>query len=242
LPVFYHTNSNELPQTSNPRTTLSDPLNLDHTESKLQLSFKTKLFNNAFGNNGDIWFGYTQSSRWQIYNGEESRPFRETNHEPEFMFVWRTDYQLFGFDGRLLSLSLNHQSNGQEEPLSRSWNRLILTVGFDRPTWAVLFRPWLRIPETSDEEDENPNISDFVGRGEVLIVHKRQNSHQITAQIRHSLRTDKSHGSLKVEWSYPCFDRLRCHAQMFNGHGESLIDYNHKTTAIGLGVALVEWY
>lgn len=241
-PIFYSSTPNELPQTSNPRTTLTVPLNLDSSEAKIQLSFKTKLVNNLIGDNGDLWFGYTQSSRWQIYNGDESRPFRETNHEPEFMFVWRTDYQMLGFDGRLLSLSLNHQSNGQKEPLSRSWNRLILTLGFDRPNWVVQFRPWWRIPEASDEEDENPKILDFIGRGEILVVHNRQNSHQISAQIRHSFKINDANGSLKIEWSYPCFDRLRCHAQVFHGYGESLIDYNHKTTAFGLGLALVEWF
>ena len=243
FPLFYSSNPNELPQTDNPKTTVTDSLNLDHLEAKLQLSFKTKLANDIFDHNGDLWFGYTQTSRWQIYNSEESRPFRETNHEPEFMFIWRTHYQLGGFIGRLLSLSLTHQSNGQNEPLSRSWNRIILTVGFDRPDWVVQFRPWWRIPETSDEEDENPDIEDFIGRGELLVVHRKSNSHQISGQIRHSFKTgDDSRGSINLDWSYPCFDRLRCHAQIFHGYGESLIDYNHKTTSIGLGVALVEWY
>ncbi len=242
LPLFYSATPNELPQTDNPRTTLTEPLNLDFLESKLQLSFKTKLINNLFNDNGDLWFGYTQSSRWQTYNGDESRPFRETNHEPEFMFVWRTHYKWLGFDGRMLGLSLNHQSNGQKEPLSRSWNRLIATIGLDKPDWALLFRPWWRIPEISATEDENPNIESYIGRGEILLVHKRENAHQISTQIRHAMNFNKPNGSIKIEWSYPCFDRLRCHAQLFHGYGESLIDYNHKTTQFGIGVALVEWY
>ena len=243
LPFFYSSNLNQIPQTSNPRTTVTDSLNLDHLEAKLQLSFKTKIANDIIGKNGDLWFGYTQSSRWQLYNASESRPFRETNHEPEFVFVWRTNYQLAGFMGRLLSLSLTHQSNGQNEPLSRSWNRVILSVGFDRPDWVVQLRPWWRIPESSDEEDENPDILDFVGRGELLVVHRKKNSHQLATQIRHSLKTgDNSRGSINLDWSYPCFDRLRCHAQVFHGYGESLIDYNHETTSVGMGVSLVEWF
>ncbi len=243
FPLFYSSKLNELPGTPNPRTTSTDSFNLDHLEAKLQLSFKTKLLNDLIGENGDIWFGYTQSSRWQIYNAAESRPFRETNHEPEFMFVWRTNYNLAGFTGRLLSLSLTHQSNGQNEPLSRSWNRFILNVGFDRPDWVVQLRPWWRIPETSDEEDENPDILDFVGRGELLVVHRRRNSHQISGQIRHSFKSgEDSRGSINIDWSYPCFDRLRCHAQIFHGYGESMIDYNHQTTSFGMGVALIEWF
>lgn len=243
FPVYYSSSQNELPQTSNPRTTTSQPLNLDSVEAKFQLSFKTKLANDLLGSNGDLWLGYTQSSHWQIYNVEESRPFRETNHEPELMFVWRTNYSLFGFQGRLLSLSLNHQSNGQEEPLSRSWNRVILTLGLDRPDWVIQLRPWWRLPEASAEEDENPGIVNTVGRAELLVVHRRKNSHQIAARLRHSLKTGgDSKGSINLDWSYPCFDRLRCYAQVFHGYGESLIDYNHKTSSLGLGVALVEWF
>lgn len=242
FPVFYSSKLNRLPETTNPRTTVTEQINLDHLESKFQISFKTKLGDDLLGN-GDLWLGYTQTSRWQIYNTNESRPFRETNHEPEFMLTWRTNYNLLGFKGRLLSLSLNHQSNGQDEPLSRSWNRVIATIGLDRPDWVLMFRPWWRIPETSDEEDENPNILDFVGRAEFLIVHRKSNSHQIVTQIRHSLRDgDNDRGSIELNWSYPCFDRLRCHAQLFHGYGESLIDYNHSTTSIGLGVALLEWF
>ena len=243
MPMFYSTRLNTQPQTDNPRTSVSAPIELDHLEAKLQLSFKTKLINDIFGNNGDLWMGYTQASHWQLYNGANSRPFRETNHEPELMMVWRTDYEVGAFTGRMISVSLTHQSNGREEPLSRSWNRVILTLGFDRPDWVLQFRPWIRLPEASDDEDENPLIVDYVGRGELLVVHRQGNSHQLAAQFRHSLRAGENfRGSMTLNYSYPCFNRLRCHAQFFRGYGESLIDYNHLTSSFGVGVALIEWY
>lgn len=243
LPVHYTRSVNQLPQTPNPLTTVSNELNIDNTEASFQLSFKTKLGEGLIAGQGDLWLGYTQLSHWQLYNDEESEPFRETNHEPEFILVFPTDYKILGYTGRMLSLSLNHQSNGREEPLSRSWNRVIFTVGLDRPDWAILVRPWLRLPERSDEEDENPGILDYIGRGEVLLVHRRSNSHQVSANFRHSFNDgEKSRGSVNLNWSYPCFDRLRCHAQLFDGYGETLIDYNHRTTSVGIGVALLEWF
>ena len=86
------------------------------------------------------------------------------------------------------------------------------------------------------------NPLDYVGRAELLVVHRKKNSHQISTQIRHSLKTgERSRGSINLDWSYPCFDRLRCFAQVFHGYGESLIDYNHFVNRIGIGIALTDW-
>ena len=243
LPLYYNNRPNPLPRSGNPRTSVTDPLDLDYAEAKLQLSFKTKLEDNLFGENIDLWFGYTQSSHWQLYNSNASRPFRETNYEPELMLVHAMNFRLGEYTARMIGLSFNHQSNGRSEPLSRSWNRVILTLGLDRPDWAILFRPWWRVPETSDAEDENPNIVDYVGRAELLVVHRKGNTQQIAARFRHSLSDGSdSRGSVKIDWSYPCFNRLRCHVQIFNGYGESLIDFNHRSTSVGIGIALLEWF
>ncbi len=52
------------------------------------------------------WLGYTQSSRWQVYNEDESRPFRETNYEPEASLVFRTNYELLGLNLAYAGLNL----------------------------------------------------------------------------------------------------------------------------------------
>lgn len=93
LPVFWTSNKNEFPSSPNPVNTVDEKQNLTSSEAKFQLSLKTKAWENIFGNNGDLWLGYTQSSRWQVYNSEESRPFRETNYEPEASLMFRTNYE-----------------------------------------------------------------------------------------------------------------------------------------------------
>src|SRR3546814_8582674 len=102
-----------MPHSPNPRNNVTEPMDLDAIEAKFQVSFKTKACENLFGDNGDIWMGYTQISRWQVYNGEISRPFRETNYEPEILLVFRNNYQLDGWKGRLAAVGINHQSNGR---------------------------------------------------------------------------------------------------------------------------------
>ncbi|WP_410209527.1 phospholipase A [Aquirhabdus sp.] len=241
LPVFYNTKANTTPSSPNPANTVTTPLNIDDVESKFQFSLKTKALENIFGNNGDLWLGYTQTSRWQVYNADDSRPFRETNYEPEASLIFRTNYNFLGLDGRLFGLTLNHQSNGRALPLSRSWNRAILNIGLERGDWVVMLRPWYRIPE-SKADDDNPDISNYLGRGDLQITRK-WNNQEFSLMLRHSLKTgDKSHGAAQLDWTFPLQGNLRGFVQVFNGYGESLIDYNHQSTYVGLGVSLLNWY
>ena len=240
LPAFWSSDQNTMPQSPNPDNTVTTPQNLDSIETKFQISFKTKAWENLFGDNGDVWMGYTQSSRWQVYNGEESRPFRETNYEPEVLLVFRNNYSLGGWKGRMAAVGINHQSNGRADPFSRSWNRVMFNVGLDRENWAVMFRPWIRISDGND--DDNPDIEDYMGRGDVTLVHTI-GQHQLSLMARHSLRGgDRSHGALGFDWGFPIHNTLRGHVQVFDGYGESMIDYNHRATYIGLGISLLEWY
>lgn len=241
LPFFWATRTNELPHSDNPNNTVTDWHNVQPTEGKFQISFKTKIAQNLFGDNGDLWGAYTQTSRWQMYNGDASRPFRETNYEPELMLLFRNRYQLMGWSGRMAGISINHQSNGQSDPRSRSWNRIVATVGLDRDDWALVIRPWWRIPEGT-REDNNPNIEDYIGRGDAMLVWHR-GQHEISTIARHSLRGgDRSRGSIQVDWGFPLDGPLRGHVQIFSGYGESLIDYNHASTYVGVGISLLEWF
>ncbi|ENU59360.1 phospholipase [Acinetobacter sp. RIT698] len=241
LPAFWTSKKNEFPQSPNPQNTVDEDQNLKSMEAKFQISLKTKAAENLFGNNGDVWVGYTQSSRWQVYNSEESRPFRETNYEPEASLIFRTNYNLLGLNGRLLGLTLNHQSNGRSDPLSRSWNRVILNLGFEKDNFALMVRPWYRIEEDF-QDDNNPDIKNYIGRGDLTAFY-RWNDNDFSLMLRHSLKGgDDSHGAMQFDWAFPIKGKLRGHFQLFDGYGESLIDYNHRATYVGLGVSLMNWY
>ncbi|WP_168417370.1 phospholipase A [Acinetobacter towneri] len=243
MPGFWASDKNERPQSLNEQNTvqLGEEQNLTSMESKFQLSLKTKAVENLLGNNGDVWLGYTQSSRWQVYNGDESRPFRETNYEPEASLMFRTNYQLFGLHGRLMGLTLNHQSNGRSDPLSRSWNRVIFNLGFEKDNFALMLRPWYRIEEDR-ADDNNPDIKNYIGRGDMLAFY-RWKEHDFSLMLRHSLKGgDDSHGAAQFDWVFPISGKLRGHFQLFDGYGESLIDYNHRATYVGLGVSLMNWF
>ncbi|MDO8595422.1 MAG: phospholipase A, partial [Sulfuricaulis sp.] len=66
-----------------PFSSIDPQADLQHQELKYQISLRVPLWNKMFGDNGDLWFGYTQMSFWQAFNSKRSSPFRETNYEPE---------------------------------------------------------------------------------------------------------------------------------------------------------------
>ncbi|MFC3650906.1 phospholipase A [Dyella humi] len=241
LPGFATTNQNNLPYSPNPTNAVHTPLGMQNVEGKFQLSLKTKIWQGVFGDTGDLWVGYTQDSYWQVYNAKLSRPFRETDYEPEAMLVFNTDYNVFGWNGRLLSIGLNHQSNGQSDPLSRSWNRVMAQIGLERANWTIMFRPWWRVPETS-KDDNNPDISNYIGRADVEIIHE-WHGQEFSLMLRDSLRGgSQQHGAMRVAWSFPLVGNLRGYTELFKGYGENILDYNHNATYLGVGISLLDWY
>jgi len=238
LPARWSSDPNELPQSANPDNSFSEPLNYDQVEAKFQLSLKTKLIQSFLFGHGDIWLGYTQLANWQVYNDPVSRPFRELNYEPEILFNFPMKVNLLGVDLRMAGFAFNHQSNGRDLPRSRSWNRLMFHAAFEKDNIQLYLKPWIRIE--SGDTDDNPNISDFMGRMEANVIYHKGN-HSIYVIGTNSLNFDQNRGSLEVNYLYSVKSNLRLHFQAFTGYGETLIDYNHKQTTLGIGVSFIDW-
>jgi len=211
---------------------------LDSEEVKFQLAFQTKAADDLFGGSGDLWFGYTQVAFWQLFNGEISAPFGETNYEPEGYVSFLAGYELLGLKLRTVNVGVVHQSNGRAEPLSRSWNRVFADFQLTRGDFALSFKPWVRIKE-DPEEDNNPDIENYLGRYELRLLYNWK-GHLFSAMLRNVLDSEHRLNS-ELAWSFPIVRRLRGLVQWYNGYGENLIDYNFNTHRIGVGVLLTDW-
>src|SRR6476659_8554515 len=232
-----YTNSVNNQPSSPTQGTFPQSLGYINTEVKFQISFKLKTF--EVKNRFDLWIGYTQLSFFQMYNKSISSPFRENNFEPELMGVIHTDYDLFGLKGRFINIGLVHQSNGRQDPLSRSWNRIYAQFGFERGGFGLMVRPWYRIREdwTSDNE---PDITNYMGYGDIVATYAL-GGHMFSLLLRSNVNFWNLHGAAQVDWSFPLYHQLKGYVQVFTGYGESLIDYNHSQTTIGAGFLLLDW-
>ena len=232
LPLDYNRNSTR--ETNN----AAGEKKPSNTDVKFQFSFKVLLWEKMIWGNGDLFFGYTQLSFWQLYDKDMSSPFRETNYEPEVFFKFDTDFNVLGFRNRLITIGFNHESNGRGEELSRSWNRVFGVFAADRGNLFIALKPWYRIPE-DDDDDDNPNIEKYMGYGELFGAY-RLKGHVFSFMLRNNLRQN-NRGAVELGWSYPILTNLRLYAQYFNGYGESLVDYDHSVNRIGIGVMLNDW-
>lgn len=221
-------------------------------EMRLQLSARTKIASGLLTGptskgKDSLWFGYSQQSYWQLFNSQISRPFRTTDHEPEVFYVYPTDAQLpFGWRWRYSGVGLVHQSNGQSEPLSRSWNRWYLMTGAELGNrWQLHLKAWQRVKESA-LEDDNPHIQDYIGRGEIKLGWNVNAQNYLGVTARGSLGQGK--GSGRIEWLRTLGEgwnggksNLRLHVQLFSGYGDSLIDYNNKRTVLSVGLSLLDF-
>ena len=238
LPARWSSNPNELPQSENPENSFTETQDYNTVEAKFQLSLKTKLMQSFLFGYGDIWLGYTQLANWQVYNDPISRPFRELNYEPEIIMNFPMKVNVFGIDLRMAGVAFNHQSNGRDLPRSRSWNRIVFHTAFEKNDFQMYLKPWIRIE--SEDKDDNPAITDFVGRMEANLIYSIQ-KHSVNLTLRNTLNVHSNKGSLEVNYFYAVKSNLRFHFQMFSGYGETLIDYNHKQTTLGFGVSFIDW-
>jgi len=224
------------------------------TETRIQLSVRTKVAQGLL-TGGDpnrldsLWFAYSQQSYWQLFNADLSRPFRATDHEPELTYIFPLESALpSGWRLRYGGVSLNHQSNGQSLPLSRSWNRVIARAGLELGSKvAINASLWQRLPEDA-ASDDNPDIEDMVGRAEVAAAWNVDPANTLALTLRHSLKGE-ANGSVRLGWLHKIGtassrgDRsgLRFHTELFSGFGDSLMDYNRRRTVLSVGLTLLDW-
>jgi phospholipase A1 len=202
-------------------------------EALFQLSFKQRLLDY------DIYFAYSQKSFWQVYDGARSRPFRETDYNPEVFYRWKPDQgrTVFGFD-----VGAEHESNGQNIPDSRSWNRLYVAGFREGRQMLAYLKLWYRLPEDEDraiddpKRDDNPDISDYMGYGELLLQRNLFGSTRQRAGLMTRFNPATGKGALQLNYSAPLSNYAFWNVYLWHGYGESLLDYDRETSRIGVGM------
>ncbi len=242
MPAWYNSSPNRYPH-SPTRGVADDIVSKDQKrlEAKMQVSFKTKLMEDLFKTRADVWFGYTQTANWQVWNqGKDSAPFRNSDYQPELFITQPVKADLPGGGKlRVLGMGFVHQSNGQSRPLSRSWNRVYGMAGMEWGKLTVMPRVWVRAFDESGEKDDNPDISDYMGYGDLKVQYRFNDKQTLSTTMRYNPKTGK--GAVQAGYAFPLKGKLKAYVQGFHGYGDSLLDYNHKQNGVGIGLMFNDW-
>jgi phospholipase A1 len=215
--------------------TYSEEFHGNQTQLIFQLSGKWRVFGS------DFYLAYTQKSFWQFLNNDQSSPFRETNYDPEVFYRWEPDKQRFNHWAA--DIGVEHESNGQPFPLSRSWNRIYIAPFHAKGKHLAYLKFWYRVPEgdasspTNQDGDDNPNLTDYLGYGEWTFSRQIGGKQLLTGMLRGNPRTGR--GAVQFTWSVPTEEGwVFWGASVFHGYGESLSLYDQEVTRVMLGVLL----
>lgn len=189
-----------------------------------------------------LYFAYSQKSFFQAFNGTDSKPFRDNNFNPEAFYRFkpkdRARWLNLGAD-----LGIEHESNGRDLPDSRSWNRIYLAPFYEHRNTLVYWKWWYRLPDdqkraiTDPKRDDNPDIQDYYGYTELQLQQRLFGRHQASTLMRYNPTTGR--GAFGLRYSVPGpGDNFFWTLYIWQGYGESLLDYNRSITRVGLGISV----
>lgn len=167
--------------------------------------------------------------------------FRDTNYRPSFFWQGATLGE--GLMPDLLRAGYEHESNGKDGATSRSINTL-----FAQPVWRTGFsdgRTLIFAPKVYGylEKSDNLDIQRYRGYVDWNFRYGFDDGWLLATKLR---RGTAGHGSTQLDLSYPLRKLLFArtggflHFQLFNGYGDSLLDYNlNRGTQVRVGFSIV---
>lgn len=240
LPAYY----TESPDYSAYDGRTPDHEGLSHGDFKYQLSVKLPLA--ALEIKGATYTGYlayTQLSYWQIWN-HSSWYFRENNYEPRLFVAFPIHGSVAGWATDSLYAGFAHQSNGVGGPFERTWNRLFIEQSFQRGSWKIHYEAWDVLKDQSYVE-HNPDLIRYLGYGQLVVSYTSSHGNVFSLRSRNNITSGFSRGLTQFSWSFPLrgihVSGVDGYLQVSSGYGQSLVEYDHRTNALGIGIAYSDW-
>lgn len=236
-----------------PALTLNEPMYFlfgasGDPSARFQLSFKYRIFDaegpvvGLLPFLGGLHFGYTQTALWDLV--ADSRPFRDTSYRPSLFYRWNLAAEAGSRSAVELRTGYEHESNGRNNDTSRSIDTLFASadwryflgggpsyLGVSPKVWAYL-----------DRED-NSDIYRYRSYGELGLRYGRDDGWLARLNLRRAMG---GVGSTQLDLSYPLRRSILSgaaaylHFQVFDGVGETLLDYNRSNgTQFRIGFSIL---
>lgn len=190
------------------------------------------------------YLGYSQRLIWELFT-ESSSPVVDVNFNPEYFYrITRDDNGIW----RGIDLGAEHQSNGGDDPKSRSWNTVYAYLPFELELGEGNIFFSLKTFALFGTDEENKDVRNYVGWYEFEFATRDffrniMSYDELYVAVRPGGKEGGrfTQGSLEVGARFKVFSgKTAPHAfiQYFTGYGESQLTYNQKTHALRIGLSL----
>ncbi len=201
---------------------------LQQFEVKYQLSVSLPLY--RFAGDVNLMGAYTQKSLWQLANSDISSPFRETNYKPQLFVVGQPNLGVVNH----FEFGFKHESNGRSGTLTRSWDRIYFAAEKYAGPLEYGIHWWSVVGDTS----ENRDIEDYYASYK-LWLKGYTSVGEFDVSGFHNF--DSGRNGWQVGYTVYFNELIGMYLQAYHGYGETLIDYNHSQTRVGIGFKLINW-
>ncbi|MCC9137153.1 phospholipase A [Pontibacter silvestris] len=213
-------------------STIGEKPTSSNSDVKYQISFKHRLTNASLPLNSYLFLTYTQLAFWDIYHW--SSPFNEINFNPGLGLG-----KLLFKDGKLigsLALQVEHESNGWDSTMSRSWNYASFSYTTAISSKSILqLKAWVPFFYKQD----NPDIIDYVGYGQATYIWEIKKD-KLLLDVTGRKGTSGWKGNIQTQLSFKPFKSGNAFVtlQWYQGYAESLSQYQQSTSMLRLGIAI----
>lgn len=206
-------------------------LSIYDADAKYQISIRHRLTKTILPFNTFLMLTYTQKSFWNIY--EKSLPFKDNNYNPGLTLAKPVilDNKLLG----LVSIALEHESNGRDSIYSRSWNNVVLSgVYLVNSNLSVQGKLWMGLKSI-----ENPDLYKYKGYGLVALNYRTNNEKfWFSAILNPRHKFGDFNTQLEMNIKLISKSNQYIFIQWYNGYGESLLDYNQYSSMVRMGICI----
>ncbi len=216
------------------------PIGVKHTKEntnvKFQISFQQKLTRSTLPWNTYLYLFYSQKCFWNVL--ENSMPMTDLNFNPGIgiakpFFSTRTGQYI----GKAFLL-VEHESNGRDGDMSRSWNRITFGASlFIDKNIMVSAKTWIPIIDSGN----NLDILDYCGiyqTGIQVMTDNRRFGASLVLTKRKDWNPFHYNLELNVKWRIMKNSTQYLFLQYYNGYGEGLLTYKEHRSQLRIGICL----
>lgn len=205
----------------------------NNSDVRFQVSIAQKLTKSTLPWHTYLFLTYTQGVAWDVF--KNSMPMHDFTFNPGIGLV-KPLFNRERFIGKA-TLMIEHMSNGRDSIQSRSWNRISLGASIMiSENFVVDGKAWIPIVDGMNNKD----ILKYVGlfQGGITIMtddHKFGGSLHFVKRAKWDLSYNTE---MQLFWRPWKAANQYLFLQWYNGYGETLIDYNHFTNRLRVGILI----